>query len=390
MDAYINRGESKMNKQTAIVLIALLGVGLFALPQTVALFAGQHSFVNIDATGNQIECTKCHGDVQAELGSSASLKTGTSGPHATFKCEYCHRIEPGAASGDNAYAIVTYTNGSTPTASGVKNMRTIAISIEDFEEENFPTTITNDVTTIAQIEAAWGKKFALAYGGGAQAAISLMVPGSETDTTVLTIYNEYEKPLYNTSAVGGTVPFDTSARKNEGMILNKNGAANWSAYKSSQRYWTPTLYGVGSKAINPGSEYHAASLVSCLECHGGSEPLGHYSRVLDGEKSASCEQCHYGSTNRWIELGAGGFGLLGGSDTGATEAHSEFQVTDDGLTRQKDGASNGACVACHTHVAVDITYTKPTTYTFNSNMVDGTLGGFTVGGGTTYTYSDGR
>jgi len=56
------------------------------------------------------------------------------------------------------YAIVTYTNGSTPTASGVSNMRTIAISMADFEEENFPTTITNDVTTIAQVEAAWGKK----------------------------------------------------------------------------------------------------------------------------------------------------------------------------------------------------------------------------------------
>jgi len=103
------------------------------------------------------------------------------------------------------------------------------------------------------------------------------------------------------------------------MILNKNGVSNWT---KSSRYWTPTLYGVGSKAVNPGSEYHAASLVSCLECHGGAEPLGHYSRVLDGEATASCEQCHYGSTNRWTELGAGGFGLLGGKDTGATEAHN--------------------------------------------------------------------
>jgi len=370
-----------MNAKTTMVLIALIGVGLFALPQTTALFAGQHSFVNIDATGNQIECVKCHGDVQAELGSSASLKTGTAGPHATFKCEYCHRIEAGAASGDNAYAIVTYTNGSTPTASGVSNMRTIAISMEDFEEENFPTTITNDVTTIAQVEAAWGKTFARAYGGGAQAAISPQAVGSETDPTVLTIYNEYERPLYNASAVGGAAPFDTSVRKTEGMILNKNGATNWT---KSSRYWIPTLYGVGSKAINPGSEYHAASLVSCLECHGGAEPLGHYSRVLDGEATASCEQCHYGSVNRWVELGAGGFGLLGGSDTGATEAHNEFAKTDDNLTRQKTvngtSMSNGACVACHTHVAVDITYTKPDTYQFNANLIDGTVGGFTATG----------
>ncbi len=384
-----------MNIKTTMVLIALIGVGLFALPQTTALFAGQHSFTNIDATGNQIECIKCHGDVQSELGASASLKTGTAGPHATFKCEYCHRIEAGAASGDNAYAIVTYTNGTTPTTSGVKNMRTIAISMEDFEEENFPTTIVNNVATIADVETAWGKKFTLAYGGGPQAQISPLVAGSETDTTVLTIYNEYEKPLYNATAVGGAAPFDTSARKMEGMILNKMGSdtANWSAYKTTQRYWLPSLIGVGSKAVNPGSAYHAASLVSCLECHGGAEPLGHYSRVLDGEATASCEQCHYGSINRWTELGAGGFGLLGGKDTGASEAHNEFAKTsDNNLTRQKDGMSNGACVACHTHVAVDITYTKPDTYTFAATFVS-TNGTETVSGfsatGTTTTNSSG-
>jgi len=385
-----------------LIVIALVGIGLWALPQTMSLFAGQHSFVNIDATGNQINCVKCHGDVQSELsGTAVNAKTGTVTPHATFKCEYCHRIEAGAASGDNAYAIVTYTNVS-PTVSGIKNMRTIAISMADFEEENFPTTITNDVTTIAQVEAAWGKKFALAYGGKAQAALSpksgtyvssgvTYTIGSETDTGVLSIANEYEKSLYNTSTNPGT-PYDTSARKTEGMILNKQPGdiGNWAA---SSRYFTPNLYDVGSKAVNPGSEYHAASLVSCLECHGGAEPLGHYSRILDGEKTQSCEQCHYGSTNRWVELGAGGFGLLGGSDTGATEAHKEFQLTDDGMTRQVavtgGNASNGACVACHTHVAVDIKYQKPSEYQFDVNFFDDGsegIGGYTIGG-TTYTYS---
>jgi hypothetical protein len=382
-----------MNKKL-ILVIALIGIGLWALPQTMSLFAGQHTFVNIDATGNQISCIKCHGDVQAELvGQGVNTITGTVAPHAGFECAYCHRIEAGAASGDNAYAIVTYTNGTTLTASGNKNMRTIAISMADFEEENFPTTIVNNVASIVAVETAWGGKFALAYGGGAQAQISPMVAGSETDTTVLTIYNEYEKPLYNTSTNPGT-PYDTSARKLEGMILNKMGSdiANWSAYSVKQRYWTPLLIGVGSRVINPGSEYHAASLVSCLECHGGSEPLGHYSRVLDGQATASCEQCHYGSTNRWTELGAGGFGLLGGSDTGEKEAHKEFQMTNDGITRQKSGVSNGACVSCHTHVAVDITYIKPTTYGLTVGFgADGSeaVGGFVVGG-STYTYSPPR
>jgi hypothetical protein len=43
-----------MDKKFVLVVIALLGIGLWALPSTMSLFAGQYSFVNIDATGNQI------------------------------------------------------------------------------------------------------------------------------------------------------------------------------------------------------------------------------------------------------------------------------------------------------------------------------------------------
>ena len=101
-----------LNSKFSLALIALVGVGVFALPSTMALFAGQHSFYNIDATGNQIPCTKCHGDVKAELSSGSSAVTGTKGPHAAFKCEYCHRAENGFASGDDAYAKITYSNAT--------------------------------------------------------------------------------------------------------------------------------------------------------------------------------------------------------------------------------------------------------------------------------------
>ena len=82
-----------MNKKIAIAIIALVGIGIFALPQTMALFAGQHSFYNIDPTGNQIPCIKCHGDVQAELSSNVNAETNTSAPHADMKCEFCHRLQ---------------------------------------------------------------------------------------------------------------------------------------------------------------------------------------------------------------------------------------------------------------------------------------------------------
>jgi len=94
-----------MNTKFTLAIIALVGIGVFALPSTMSLFAGQHSFYNIDAVGNQIPCQKCHGDIKAELQSNTNLgtgalNTGTMGPHYSMKCEYCHRAEPG-------YAVVT-------------------------------------------------------------------------------------------------------------------------------------------------------------------------------------------------------------------------------------------------------------------------------------------
>jgi hypothetical protein len=146
---------------------------------------------------------------------------------------------------------------------------------------------------------------------------------------------------------------------------------------STARSWTTSLLNAGSRTVTPGTEYHAASLVSCLECHGGFEPFGHYSRVLDDEAVSTvnddkCGICHYGYTNRWTELAAGGFGISGGADTGNQEAHMEFQKTDDGLTEYKTigtaSYSNGACISCHTHVAVDISYSKPSTLQFAVDM----------------------
>src|SRR3990170_7740654 len=106
-----------MNTKFTLAIIALVGIGVFALPSTMSLWAGQHSFYNIDATGNQVPCQKCHGDVKAELLSNAAAIPNTPGPHAAFKCEYCHRIEAGYASGDNAYGLITYRNTSTSPAS---------------------------------------------------------------------------------------------------------------------------------------------------------------------------------------------------------------------------------------------------------------------------------
>ena len=345
-----------MNRKLTFFLIALVGIGLYALPSTTALFAGQHSFVNIDATGNQIECVKCHGDVKAELGGQGSLVTGTDGPHANFECAYCHRVEAGMSSGDNAFALIAYR--------GDVAERSLAITLQDLEEMNYPQTITADQIEITGLKG----KYALT---DVESGLN-----DSTNLTVLTKREDGRTRVLSTYTDGA--PSDNLSTSANGLDLSK--VTSWYTTPGSHGYLRPNLDGAGSEAVNPGSSYHAASLVSCMECHGGTDhgALGHYSRVLDDEDDTSCGICHYG-TSRWNELDAGGFGLtvLNPDDTGAAEAHNEFVKADDGLTRYGGSsltndtalyASNGACVACHTHVKVDITYTKPDTLAFEVDM----------------------
>ncbi len=58
--------DDEMNKKILLYL-ALMALGLYTIPQTVALFAGQHSFYS--SAG--ISCDTCHSDVMSQLQSSA-------------------------------------------------------------------------------------------------------------------------------------------------------------------------------------------------------------------------------------------------------------------------------------------------------------------------------
>ncbi|MCW7076928.1 MAG: hypothetical protein OCU18_06540 [Candidatus Syntrophoarchaeum sp.] len=75
-----------MRKNTPLLLmIAVLAIGIFALPQSVALFSGQHSWYNLTPQGNDVPCEKCHGDIASEIASS--------GAHKNIECGGCHRAD---------------------------------------------------------------------------------------------------------------------------------------------------------------------------------------------------------------------------------------------------------------------------------------------------------
>ena len=72
-----------MNSKVLLLSVAVIAVGLFAMPSTLSLFSGQHTFYN----GSSVDCAKCHADIYSEL-------SGANGAHTTneFKaCEGCHR-----------------------------------------------------------------------------------------------------------------------------------------------------------------------------------------------------------------------------------------------------------------------------------------------------------
>ncbi len=79
-----------MTNKIVILGIAILAVGLIALPETLALFADQHTWYPInqnDPTGQYgVPCMKCHVDVQQQIDSAAN------GVHKNTGCEECHVV----------------------------------------------------------------------------------------------------------------------------------------------------------------------------------------------------------------------------------------------------------------------------------------------------------
>ncbi|MDY6959177.1 MAG: cytochrome c3 family protein, partial [Halobacteriota archaeon] len=71
------------NRKIVLLLVAVLAIGLFALPSTIAMFGGQHNWYGLGDDGNQVPCEKCHADIYDEMGNT--------GPHSNMSCWYCHR-----------------------------------------------------------------------------------------------------------------------------------------------------------------------------------------------------------------------------------------------------------------------------------------------------------
>ncbi|MBC8521530.1 MAG: hypothetical protein ISS94_01510 [Candidatus Syntrophoarchaeum sp.] len=99
-------------KGITLLAIAAVAIGTFALPGTVSLFGGQHTWYDLSesiegASGrNNVPCEKCHADVAEEMTS------GANGVHRDLTCAMCHR----APFTGYTYARGHYYIGSTEYA----------------------------------------------------------------------------------------------------------------------------------------------------------------------------------------------------------------------------------------------------------------------------------
>lgn len=75
------------------LFIAVFAIGIVILPQTIAMFAGQHNWYDTTQAGNQVLCAKCHTDIFNELSQGPS--TSVNGLHRqqvgdNTGCDACH------------------------------------------------------------------------------------------------------------------------------------------------------------------------------------------------------------------------------------------------------------------------------------------------------------
>ncbi|MCW3140788.1 MAG: cytochrome c3 family protein [Methanophagales archaeon] len=74
----MNRNVNKI----ILMAIAVVAIGIFALPSTMSLLSGQHTWYDLGGAG--VPCEKCHADVHAELSDQTAY-------HSSFDCYACHR-----------------------------------------------------------------------------------------------------------------------------------------------------------------------------------------------------------------------------------------------------------------------------------------------------------
>ncbi|VVB96261.1 Cytochrome c7 c [uncultured archaeon] len=264
-----------MNNMIMLLSVAVVAIGLFAMPNTVSIFTGQHTWKNITEIASDNGCRKCHEDVYEETHGAFNQVhwrlPGTKGSQDVFSCQECHNV----------------TNVSAYFQSGIVN-----------------TSEAHAATTIACLSCHSGLK-GLKAGGN----------------VCFSCHNGAFRPT-----VSGSQQFPMHAL----------------AYK----------YGMGHPEDDP--------VRSCAQCH---RVTSTYTDTGDIEAKKD---------NVFIKL-------VNATITGADEAHTTYYYQSkypDNQTTIKLKDANSACLGCHSHAGVNVTWRRSIGYEMTVNT--STAGKFDV------------
>jgi len=99
-----------------LMTVAIVAIGIIAMPSTISLFAGQHTWYNL--TNDELPCRKCHAEVFYELERSAfhrwngyGWNENASGNPDNSACYGCHRANKSITYADVGSSVTDVTPG---------------------------------------------------------------------------------------------------------------------------------------------------------------------------------------------------------------------------------------------------------------------------------------
>ncbi|MCK5659896.1 MAG: hypothetical protein KAH86_00955 [Methanosarcinales archaeon] len=95
----------QISGKTVLLVLAVIAIGMFVMPNTLAMYSGQPSLDSF-MSGDDVDCEYCHGSSAAIYDELNSSSTG----HSTFSCRDCHgfiNYTPNTKDGSLKHAATT-------------------------------------------------------------------------------------------------------------------------------------------------------------------------------------------------------------------------------------------------------------------------------------------
>ena len=224
----------------ALMAIAVVAIGIFALPSTVSLLSGQHTWYDlVDDAESQVPCDKCHKDIDDEMMSPDN------GVHKTLNATggcLCHRVSD--------------TRIKTGVAIGGDTQPNFTVGTSSHAAETIACMICHENGTNYPFAGGFNQSAVNASSGGVNTIYYYEENGAATGAGQHAAHNQFigqaiHDPLMEDSneaciACHTRVGVNISWTKNENLVFtaseDKNGTWNVSGFEATGSNTTNITY----------------------------------------------------------------------------------------------------------------------------------------------------